>query len=71
MDAYNATASSSAQKIQKFTVLPNDFSPVTTDEAGEAELGPTLKLKRPVITGRNGGPGKYQDAIDAMYAGRK
>ena len=38
VDAYNATATSNAQKIQKFTVLPNDFSPHTTDEAGECSF---------------------------------
>jgi long-subunit acyl-CoA synthetase (AMP-forming) len=46
---------SNAQKIQKYHVLPGDFS-----EKG-GELTPTLKLKRTVAAD------KYKDVIDAMY----
>eukprot|EP00118_Oscarella_pearsei_P017797 m.178902 g.178902 ORF g.178902 m.178902 type:complete len:705 (+) comp39196_c0_seq8:124-2238(+) len=48
-------AISRAQKIQKWTLLPGDFT-----VPGE-ELGPTLKLKRPVVVQ------KYKEAIDAFY----
>merc|ERR1712070_815015 len=47
-----------ASKVQKFTILPTDFS-VSTDE-----LTPTFKLKRSVVHA------KYQTAIDAMYASK-
>mmetsp|Transcript_17569 Transcript_17569/g.21272 ORF Transcript_17569/g.21272 Transcript_17569/m.21272 type:complete len:733 (-) Transcript_17569:176-2374(-) len=50
---------SNAAKIQKFTILPRDFS-VQTDE-----LTATLKLKRSVVDD------KYQDVIDKMYSGVK
>merc|ERR1712226_197396 len=46
---------SNAAKIQKFTILPIDFSVQTN------ELTATLKLKRSVVAD------KYQDYIDAMY----
>jgi len=42
-------------KIQKFTILPADFSVVTD------ELTPTFKLKRSVVEG------KYKAFIDKMY----
>lgn len=48
-----------AAKIQKFTILPTDFS-VETEE-----LTPTLKLKRSVAEK------KYADAIDAMYKSKE
>merc|ERR1719215_2025511 len=60
-DALKATGNdgdvtpSNAAKIQKWTLLPIDFS-VATDE-----LTATLKLKRSVVES------KYQDLIDAMY----
>ena len=46
---------SNAAKIQKFQILPHDFSVV-----GE-ELTPTLKVKRSFITD------KYSKYVDAMY----
>lgn len=53
----NSKTTSSAQIIQKWTLLDTDFS-----ERG-GELTPTLKLKRNVTTE------KYADAINQMYAG--
>jgi len=47
-----------AAKVQKFTILPHDFS-----VEGE-ELTPTLKTKRSVVDK------KYKEAIDAMYASK-
>lgn len=56
VDDYNKNyAVSLACKIAKFELLPNDFSVPT------GELGPTLKLKRNVVTE------KYASIIDAMY----
>lgn len=51
----NAKSTSNAQKIQKWTVLPRDFT-VSGDE-----LGPTLKLKRPVVMK------KYYETIENLY----
>eukprot|EP00116_Pleurobrachia_bachei_P013112 sb/3473374/ len=51
----NRHAVSNASKIQKFRILPEDFS------IGGGELGPTLKLKRRVVME------KYRDIIDEMY----
>jgi long-chain acyl-CoA synthetase len=48
------------EQIKKFTLLPDPWEPVKTD-GSEAELTPTLKLKRRVIMQ------KFQAAIDAMY----
>jgi len=56
IDAYNRTvAMSNAQRIQKWAILPQDFS-MATDE-----MGPTAKLKRPVIFK------KYSETIEALY----
>ena len=56
IDGYNeAKAENHIQRIQKFCVLPSVF----TVDGGE--LGPTLKLKRHVVTV------KYQEFIDQMY----
>jgi len=51
----NNDAVSNAQKIQKWTVLPTDFS-----MAGD-ELGPTLKLKRHTVLK------KYSAYIESLY----
>lgn len=52
----NQRAVSRAQTIQKFTILPRDFS------IENGELGPTLKLKRQVICGM------YEMEINALYS---
>lgn len=51
----NRKAVSRAQIIQKFSIVPKDFS------IAGGELGPTLKLKRPVVLNM------YQSTIDAFY----
>uniref|UniRef100_A0A8C9SVX6 Long-chain-fatty-acid--CoA ligase ACSBG1 n=1 Tax=Scleropages formosus TaxID=113540 RepID=A0A8C9SVX6_SCLFO len=43
IDNVNSRAVSNAQRIQKWTVLPKDFS------VSGGELGPTMKLRRPVV----------------------
>jgi len=55
IDEYNATAASSAQRIQKFAILPRDFSQAT------GELTPTLKLKRAAVVE------KYGDVLAKIY----
>ncbi|KAM9384981.1 long-chain-fatty-acid--CoA ligase ACSBG2 [Pholidichthys leucotaenia] len=51
----NEKATSNAQRIQKWVVLDRDFS------VGGGELGPTMKLKRPVVVKM------YKDQIDNFY----
>lgn len=56
IDEYNTKgAVSHACRIQKFTILPRDFSTVTD------ELGPTLKLKRNVVYE------KFKQEIASLY----
>jgi long-chain acyl-CoA synthetase len=47
-----------AAKVQKFSILPRDFSVET------GELTPTLKTKRSVVTSR------FAKTIEAMYASK-
>ncbi len=55
IDRYNQVATSNAQKIQKYVVLPTDFS------LPGGELGPTMKVKRQYILL------KYETVINTMY----
>eukprot|EP00092_Neocalanus_flemingeri_P011916 GFUD01012848.1.p1 GENE.GFUD01012848.1~~GFUD01012848.1.p1 ORF type:complete len:668 (-),score=205.23 GFUD01012848.1:491-2494(-) len=55
VDAANKCAVSNAQKIQKWMILPRDFS------LPGGEMGPTMKVKRVVVTK------KYQSAVDKIY----
>ncbi|XP_057185821.1 long-chain-fatty-acid--CoA ligase ACSBG1 [Triplophysa rosa] len=51
----NSRATSNAQRIQKWTILEKDFSIVG------GELGPTMKLRRPVVLW------KYHNEIESFY----
>lgn len=55
MKKANLNAPSNAQKVQKFSLMPNDFS------EKEGTLTPTLKLKRNVATSM------YEDDIKSVY----
>ena len=56
IDAANREAVSNAQKIQKWTILPTDFS------IPGGEVGPTMKVKRHYVMK------KYCDNVDKLYA---
>ncbi|XP_030647881.1 long-chain-fatty-acid--CoA ligase ACSBG2 [Chanos chanos] len=55
IDRVNTKATSNAQRVQKWTILPRDFS------ISGGELGPTMKLKRPVVAKM------YKEEIDKFY----
>uniref|UniRef100_A0A672JJH0 Long-chain-fatty-acid--CoA ligase ACSBG2 n=1 Tax=Salarias fasciatus TaxID=181472 RepID=A0A672JJH0_SALFA len=55
MDKVNEKATSNAQRVQKWVVLDRDFS------VAGGELGPTMKLKRPVVAKM------YKEQIDNFY----
>ncbi|XP_041106768.1 long-chain-fatty-acid--CoA ligase ACSBG2-like [Polyodon spathula] len=55
IDRVNAKATSNAQKIQKWTILEKEFS------ISGGELGPTMKLKRPVVQKM------YKNQIEEFY----
>jgi len=56
IDRVNKAATSNAQRVQKWMVLPRDFS------LPGGELGPTMKVKRIYITK------KYGQCIDKIYS---
>eukprot|EP00096_Caligus_rogercresseyi_P013590 TRINITY_DN6222_c0_g1_i1.p1 TRINITY_DN6222_c0_g1~~TRINITY_DN6222_c0_g1_i1.p1 ORF type:complete len:650 (-),score=139.39 TRINITY_DN6222_c0_g1_i1:110-2059(-) len=56
INKYNSVALSNAQKIQKWNIIPKDFS------LGSGELGPTLKMKRHFILK------KYDSLVQKMYS---
>ncbi|XP_043968787.1 long-chain-fatty-acid--CoA ligase ACSBG2-like [Gambusia affinis] len=56
INEFNNRATSNAQKVQKWVLLEKDFS------VNGGELGPTLKLRRPVVAKM------YQDKINKLYS---
>ena len=56
IDRYNKKANSNAQKIQKWTILPTDFS------IPGGEIGPTMKVKRHFVMK------KYIENVEKLYA---
>ncbi|KAG5834617.1 hypothetical protein ANANG_G00263350 [Anguilla anguilla] len=56
IERVNIRATSNAQKIQKWTILKRDFS------ICGGELGPTMKLKRPIVHKM------YKEEIERFYA---
>ena len=56
IDAANKEAVSNAQKIQKWMIIPRDFS------IPGGEIGPTLKVKRQQVVKM------YQKQINKIYA---
>jgi len=61
IDRYNPLFNK-VEQVKKFTLLPTSWDPTKTDGT-EAELTPTMKLKRRVIRD------KYRQQIDEIYAG--
>ena len=59
LEQANTKAIANAQRVQKFTILPTDF----TVDSGL--LTPTMKLKRSVISAT------FQKEIEAMYTDPK
>ena len=77
IDRYNLRATSSAQRVQKWTLLPTDFSIpgeqknfkhafalliVILAHIVGGEMGPTLKVKRHLVMQ------KYKENVDKLYA---
>ena len=73
IDRYNLRATSSAQRVQKWTLLPTDFS-IPGEQKKTlnmllhcqyipgGEMGPTLKVKRHLVMQ------KYKENVDKLYA---
>ncbi|XP_008275020.1 long-chain-fatty-acid--CoA ligase ACSBG1 [Stegastes partitus] len=55
IDRVNSAATSNAQRIQKWTIVGKDFS------VSGGELGPTMKLRRPVVSEM------YHKVIESLY----
>ena len=55
IDRYNKKATSNAQRIQKWTILPTDFS------IPGGEIGPTMKVKRHYVLK------KYVENVEKLY----